>query len=298
MTARRAGDPVPWLPPAVQVDLPGRGTAVVRHHRHPDASAPVLVLLHGWAGTGDAHFFTSYPALAERASLVVVDHQEHGRGLRAPGTFDLARCADDVAAVLHALGTRPAVAVGYSMGGPIAMLLRRRHPDAVSGMVLVATALEWSGTRRERVRWRLGRAASPVMEALASPRSIRRAARRWLDGDPRWRPCAGWLGDELCTTDMSQMPVVGRALARHDARSWADEVTGSCAVVVTRRDRMVPRRKQLALAVALGATTIDVDAGHLGAWRAPGPFSSALVTAVAVALGRDEVSRPPASPVG
>jgi len=286
----------PWLPPAVRVDIPGRGPVVVRHHRHADAAAPVLVLLHGWAGTGDAHFFTSYPALAESASLVVVDHQEHGRGLRAPGTFDLARCADDVAEVLRALRTGPAAVVGYSMGGPIAMLLRRRHPDLVSALVLVATALEWSGTRRERARWRLGRAASPIMELLVSPRSIRRAARRWLDGDPRWRNCAGWLGDELCTTDMSQMPVVGRALARHDARSWADEVAGSCAVVVTCRDRMVPPRKQRALAGALGAATIEVDAGHLGAWRTPDRFSTALATAVATV--RDGVSRATASPAG
>ena len=296
MTARNAEATVPWLPPAVPVDIPGRGAVVVRHHRHPDATAPVLVLLHGWAGTGDAHFFTSYPALAALASLVVVDHQEHGRGLRAPGTFDLARCADDVAAVLRALETGPVVAVGYSMGGPIAMLLRRRHPGAVSSLVLVATALEWSGTRRERALWRLGRVASPIMQSLASPRSIRRAVRRWLDGDPQWRPCTRWLGDELCTTDMSQMPVVGRALARHDARPWVDEVAGPCAVVVTRRDRMVPPRKQRALAGALGATVIDVDAGHLGAWRVPDRFSAALATAVAVV--RDGVSRAPASPAG
>lgn len=296
MIVQNAGATVPWLPPAVPVDVPGRGVLTVRHHRHPDAAAPVLVLLHGWAGTGDAHFFTSYPVLAERASLVVVDHQEHGRGLRAPGTFDLAQCADDVAAVVRGLGTGPVVAVGYSMGGPIAMLLRRRHPGSVAGLVLVATALEWSGTRRERACWRIGRVASPIVKALASPRSIRRAARRWLDGDPQWNPCAAWLGDELCTTDMSQMPVVGRALSRFDARPWSDDVAGSCAVVVTRRDRMVPPRKQRALAGALGAATIDVAAGHLGAWRAPDRFSAALATAVAAAL--DGVSRGRASRAG
>ena len=296
MTARDSSAGAPWLPPATTVDIPGRGTVVVRHHRHDDPAAPVLVLLHGWAGTGDAHFFTSYPLLAAQASLVVVDHQEHGRGLRAPGTFDLARCADDVAAVLQALGTGPVVAVGYSMGGPIAMLLRRRHPGAVTGMVLVATALEWSATRGERARWRLGRAVSPVVQALASPRSIRRAARRWLRRDPEWQPCATWLGDELCTTDVSQMAVAGRSLAAHDARPWAGDVAGSCAVVVTLRDRMVPPRKQRALAEALGAATIDVDTGHLGAWRDPSPFACALATAVAVARGT--VSSRPASPAG
>ena len=32
--------------------------------------------------------------------------------------------------------------LGYSMGGPIALLLARRHPDRVRGLVLVATAAE------------------------------------------------------------------------------------------------------------------------------------------------------------
>ena len=284
MTTDTASDASPWLPPAVTVEVPGRGTVVVRHHRHADPSAAVLLLLHGWAGTGDAHFFTSYPVLAERASLVVVDHQEHGRGIRAPGTFDLARCADDAAEVLRALGTGPAVAVGYSMGGPISMLLRRRHLRLVSGMVLVATALEWTGTRRERVLWRVGGALSPAFRALATPSMIRRSARRWLGRDRRWRRHAEWLGDELCTTDMSQMSVVGRALAAHDARPWVGDVAGSCAVVVTRRDRMVPPRKQRALAAALGAEVVEVDAGHLGPWREPDGFAAALERGTTAAL--------------
>lgn len=292
--SKRGG--TPWLPTAVTVDVPGRGPLEVRHHRHADPSAPVLLLLHGWAGTGDAHFFTSYPALAERASLVVVDHQEHGRGLRAPGTFDLARCADDAAAVLRALGTGPVIAVGYSMGGPIAMLLRRRHSALVDGMVLAATALEWTGTRRERLRWRLGGAVSPAVTALASPRAIRRSARRWLAHDPQWGRYARWLGDELCRTDFAEMAVVGRALAGHDARPWAADVSGACAVVVTRRDRLVPPRKQRALAAALDASTVEVEAGHLGPWRDPNGFGGALARGVEAV--RAAVSSRSASPAG
>ena len=51
----------------------------------------------------------------------------------------LADCADDMAALIDELGTGPVIAVGYSMGGPIAQLLWKRHPEKVAGLVLCAT---------------------------------------------------------------------------------------------------------------------------------------------------------------
>jgi pimeloyl-ACP methyl ester carboxylesterase len=46
----------------------------------------------------------------------------------------------DSGGVLRELGTGPAVVAGYSMGGPIARLTTRRHPDAVRALVLRAVS--------------------------------------------------------------------------------------------------------------------------------------------------------------
>ena len=51
--------------------------------------------------------------------------------------FRLEDCADDIAALLAALGVDRCIAVGYSMGGPIAQLLWQRHPHLVDGLVPV-----------------------------------------------------------------------------------------------------------------------------------------------------------------
>ena len=72
--------------------------------------------------------------------MLAIDHRGHGRGLRSPAPFRLVDCADDAAALLRTLGAGPVIAVGYSMGGPIASLLARSHPDRSSGLVLCATA--------------------------------------------------------------------------------------------------------------------------------------------------------------
>ena len=61
--------------------------------------------------------------------------------------FRLADCAADAAAVLRELGVAPAVVVGYSMGGAIAQLVARDHPDVVSGLVLSGTAQHFQDRR-------------------------------------------------------------------------------------------------------------------------------------------------------
>ena len=111
------------------------------------------MLFHGWTASADVQFFTAYEALADRYSFVAIDHRGHGRGLRTEAPFRLEDAADDAAAVLRHLGIGPVVTVGYSMGGPISMLFARRHPQLVDGLVVQATALEWSGTRMERLTW-------------------------------------------------------------------------------------------------------------------------------------------------
>jgi dienelactone hydrolase len=56
--------------------------------------------------------------------------------------FKLRDCADDVAALLRKKRISNAILVGYSMGGPIAQLVWKRHPDLVAGMVLAATSAQ------------------------------------------------------------------------------------------------------------------------------------------------------------
>src|SRR5262249_37852627 len=57
---------LPWLPEGRLVRVEGRGELFARIHRHPDPSAPVVVLLHGWTASSDLQFVSAYEGLAER----------------------------------------------------------------------------------------------------------------------------------------------------------------------------------------------------------------------------------------
>src|SRR3954452_24491838 len=129
----------PPLPMGKRLQLPGRGTTFVRQVAGPEG-APTLLMLHGWMASGGLNWFRVCDALGEHFNVVAADMRGHGRGIRNGRRFRLADCADDAAATLDALGIGPVIAVGYSLGGPVAQLLWRRHPEKVSGLVLCSTA--------------------------------------------------------------------------------------------------------------------------------------------------------------
>src|SRR5687767_5766180 len=116
------------------IALPNRGATYVRDLPGPEG-APVLLLLHGWTATADLNWLPSFRTLSQDFRVVALDHRGHGRGIRSTDAFTLEDCADDAAALLRHLGVGSAIVVGYSMGGPIAQLLWRRHPDLVAALV-------------------------------------------------------------------------------------------------------------------------------------------------------------------
>ena len=75
---------------------------------------------------------------------MALDQRGHGRGIRSLRPFRLQDCADDVIALADVLDVDRVIPVGYSMGGPVALLAARRHPDRVPGIVLCATSARFS----------------------------------------------------------------------------------------------------------------------------------------------------------
>ncbi len=130
----------PKLPHGAAMELPGRGTTFVRTMDGPPGAATVL-LLHGWTATADLNWFACYHPLAEHYRVVALDHRGHGRGIRTKKGFRLEDCADDAMAVCDVLGLEHVIPIGYSMGGPVAQLVWRRHRERVQGLVLCATSI-------------------------------------------------------------------------------------------------------------------------------------------------------------
>lgn len=269
--------PIP-LPPGRHVDLPGRGRTFVRTQAGP-SGAPTVVLLHGWTATADLNWFSCYGPLARHYSVVAIDHRGHGRGIRSRRPFRLEDCADDVAALAGVLGVERLVAVGYSMGGPIAQLLWRRHRRLVSSLVLCATSRNFGRSPREQAFYSTLVALSGA--ARLAPDALRRRFMADLlslrtDDSPLGR----WVAEELRRNDPGALLQAGAALGGFDSARWIGEVDVPAAVVATTNDSVVAPHRQLRLAESIPGASLHRVAGDHGAVvRRPDLFVPALLRA-------------------
>jgi 3-oxoadipate enol-lactonase len=268
----------PQLPPSREVLLPGRGRARVYDAGTPEGpDRGTLLLLHGWTSTAALNWYRCFPQLSRTHRVVALDQRGHGRGVRSRARFTLEDCADDAATLVGELGLGSVIVVGYSMGGPVAQLMWRRHRAIVDGLVLCATAARF--TRRAQVDgalWRAGMGASMALSLL--PSRLRRsgmslATRNWSADSP-------WAADEWRLHEPAALIQAGLALSRFDSTSWIGEVDVPTAIVVTERDTTVPPSAQRVLADGIpGAAAFPVEGDHRVVVDHPKAFNPVLLSA-------------------
>ena len=248
-------EPPVALPRGCVVHVPGRGELFVRD---TGGDGPPVLLLHGWMFSADLNWYPTYAPLEEAGYRVLaLDHRGHGRGLRTAEPFSLEACTDDAAALLSHLDVPPVLAVGYSMGGPIASLLARHHPDTVAGLVLGATSMDWSGLRM-RVFWRT-MAALRLALGLA-PETLWQRGLKAAGFPPS--PITTWVAAEFSRGSSIDIAEAGRELGRYDSSTWIAGLDAPAAVIVTTEDTAVPPAKQRALAAAMRAPSFEIRGDH------------------------------------
>ncbi len=102
----------------------GTGFPILCLHGHPGSAKTMAVFTEG---------------LRDRYSTLAPDLRGYGRSqTRSP--FDLADSLNDLVDLLDAEGIERCLVLGWSLGGILAMELALRHPDRVTGLILIATA--------------------------------------------------------------------------------------------------------------------------------------------------------------
>ncbi len=274
----------PTLPPGFELELPGRGRIFYRDVPGP-AGAPTLLLLHGWTATADLNWFAVYEKLSEHFRVIAPDHRGHGRGIRSRKPFRLADCADDAACLMSELGIDNVVPVGYSMGGPIAMLLWRRHRPLVDGLVLCATAGSFAHSRIERVSF------AGLTGLAATARLTPENARVWISSRSylkrkadKWGP---WALSQVELHDWRMVLEAGHAIGSFSAQDWLSDIDVPTAHIITLRDPVVPVKRQLQLYTSIpNAQARRIDAEHDAVVAVADQMSSLIVESAHSVLAR------------
>ncbi|UEL27769.1 alpha/beta fold hydrolase [Pseudarthrobacter sp. L1SW] len=208
--------------------------------------------------------------LAKHGRSIIYDRRGFFRS--APATpftsLDLLEHVDDAAALLAALHAGPAVVIGRSTGGQIALELARHFPDKVKGLVLLEPALftidpkanAWAADLRKRV----------LRRAAENPAAAAEALLRDILGDDVWESLPDKLKGMFLDTGpalLAEMKGRGLDLSQEPA-TWteAELAAISCpALIVSGEDSLEAcRLVNVRLAAALPqAEAVLVRGGHL-----------------------------------
>ena len=124
----------------------------------PSEGAPVLLLIHGMAGSS-ATWREVGPALTREYTVIAPDLLGHGASAKPRHDYSLGAFASGLRDLLVALRIDRATIVGQSLGGGIAMQFAYQHPDRCERLVLVS-----SGGLGPDVSWILRALTLPGVE--------------------------------------------------------------------------------------------------------------------------------------
>jgi pimeloyl-ACP methyl ester carboxylesterase len=183
-------------------------------------------------------------------------------------TMDLSDHVDDAAALIDALSARPAVVIGRSTGGEIALALAHRFPDKVKALVLLEPAV--FAVDREATAWAERLRRKVLAAATENPSSASEAVVRDVLGDQAWESFPEEIQElfaEAGPAVLAEIRGQGLDLSEEPLDLSREELAriGQPTLIVSAEDSpKVMRRVNARLAEALPhAEDVLVTGGHL-----------------------------------
>ncbi|MBS0557614.1 MAG: alpha/beta fold hydrolase [Proteobacteria bacterium] len=108
------------------------GTSI---HYEREGRGPPLLMIHGLGSSGDDWAFQRED-FARHCGLILPDLRGSGRSAKPAGPYSIAQFAQDLWALLDALGIESTNILGFSLGGAIAQEMAIAQPGRVRKLVL------------------------------------------------------------------------------------------------------------------------------------------------------------------
>jgi len=201
--------------PFVTFEVPATG----RSHQR-------LIWGHGW-GQSSAILVPLAEALKPFAPSTLIDFPGFGKSTLPPESWGTAEYADMVA---QWLGTQPRaqlVWIGHSFGGRVGIQLAARHPQLLTGMVLIASA----GLRRQRTL--------PQQIRFSLRKAFFKTAKRFLREGPQLERLRQRMGSADYRSAGALRPVFNRVVSE-DLTDVARKVRCPTLLIYGKEDTETP----------------------------------------------------------
>ena len=220
---------------------------------------PAILFIHGFMF--DRTVWRSQVAAFERWRRIAPDLRGHGLSEAPERDYGMATYADDLAALLDALGVRRTVLCGLSMGGYIAFEFLRRHRDCVAGLAIIGARAEAdSPARRAKRNIMIARARKSGSKALAdelAPKFLAESASNEIKKQ---------LREMMAHTSLNGIVGALEAMRdRPDSTPLLRKLAGvPTLLLIGERDARTPRASMQAMADQIPGANFYVipDAGH------------------------------------
>lgn len=239
-----------------------------------EGEGPPLVFVHGFPLSRDC-WRPQIDAFRLSHRCIAPDLRGFGESEATAGPVPMDTYADDLARLLEALGTGPAVLIGHSMGGYVTFAFARRHPEMLDGLVLVGTR-----AGRDTPEAAAGRkATAETVQAHGVADVIDSMAAKMLAPDNRdermMQKVRGFM------ESASPAGVAGALLGmaeRPDSTPYLDAVTVPTLVITGLDDVIIPPGESQDIAAAITGSELQAiqDAGHLVAFEQADDFNQVL----------------------
>jgi pimeloyl-ACP methyl ester carboxylesterase len=223
-----------------------------------------IVFVHGWP---DSWF--SYSRVLEllppSLRAITFDQRGFGDSDKPETGYAMAGMADDVVALLDALGIGRAAVVGHSFGSIIARQAAIAHPERVSSLVLIGTGFPPSNPVLRDLQGSLRDLPDPIPVVFA----------RDFQASTIHHPVPPEFFDRIVEESLKLPPRLWRLLIdrllEHDDTRQLERITAPTLLLWGDQDALFSKAEQERFMTALPAATLKVyeGTGHCPNWERP-----------------------------
>ena len=229
-----------------------------------------LVLIHGYPL--DHSIWAEVAKLLENDfDLILPDVRGFGESTTVAEPYTMTNLAEDMAALLDALGLKQAAFAGHSMGGYVALAFAKAFPSRINGLVLVASQAAADAPERKEGRYKTAAEVSQkgvqiVVDAMTDKLSSEPSIRDFI------RPLIGKQSVAGVTGALKAMA------EREDLSSFLAEFTHPLVLIHGTVDELIPpdRAREIKALVPSAHFVELTGAGHMPMMEQPRQTADAL----------------------